>query len=91
MPDEPVSVRYDEGKSRANREKHGIDFVQAQAIWNDPDLIEIPAVTVDEPRFLVIGRIDGKHWSVVVTYRSGNVRIISVRRPRSEELAIYES
>ena len=81
---------FDEGKSRANREKHGIDFVQAQAIWNDPDVIEIPAVTVDEPRFLVIGRIDGKHWSAVITYRSETIRIISVRRSRSEEVTIHE-
>jgi uncharacterized DUF497 family protein len=86
-----LAFEFDEDKSRANREKHGIDFVQAQAIWNDPDLIEIPAVTVDEPRFLVIGRIDGKHWSAVVTYRSEHIRIISVRRSRSEEVAIYES
>jgi len=86
-----LAFEFDERKSRANREKHGIDFVQAQAIWNDPDLIEIPAVTVDEPRFLVVGRIDGKHWSAVVTYRSENIRLISVRRSRSEEVAIYES
>lgn len=86
-----LAFEFDEAKSRANREKHGIDFVQAQAIWNDPDLIEIPAVTIDEPRFLVIGRIDGKHWSAVVTYRSESIRLISVRRSRSEEVAIYES
>lgn len=86
-----LGFEFDESKSRANREKHGLDFVQAQAIWNDPDLIEIPAVTVDEPRFLVIGRIDGKHWSAVVTYRSENIRLISVRRSRPEEVAIYES
>lgn len=47
---------FDEGKSHAKREKHGTDFVQPQAIWSDPGLIEIPAVTVDEPRFLLIGR-----------------------------------
>jgi uncharacterized protein len=55
-----MAFEFDEVKSRANREKHGIDFVDAQALWNDPDLIEIPALTVDEPRFLAIGRIDGK-------------------------------
>ena len=82
---------FDEAKSRANHEKHGIDFVQAQTIWNDPDLIEIPAITVDEPRFLVIGRIDGKHWSAVITYRGEFIRVISVRRSRSEEVVIYES
>jgi len=81
---------FDEAKSRANREKHGIDFVQAQTIWKDPDLIEIPAITVDEPRFLVIGRIDGKHWSAVITYRGEFIRVISVRRSRSEEVVIYE-
>ena len=77
-------------KSRANAAKHGIDFIQAQALWRDPYLIEIPAVTVDEPRFLVIGRIGAKHWSAVITYRSENIRIISVRRSRPEEVALYE-
>lgn len=86
-----MAFEFDEDKSRANREKHGIDFVHAQALWHDPDLIEIPALTADEPRFLVIGRIDGKHWSAVITYRGANIRIISVRRSRSEEVATYES
>lgn len=86
-----LAFEFDESKSRANLEKHGIDFVQAQALWSDPDLIEIPAVTVDEPRLLVIGRIDGKHWSAVITYRSEDIRIISVRRARAEEVSIYES
>ena len=82
---------FDEGKSRTNLEKHGIDFVQAQALWDDPDLLEIPAKTVDEPRFLVIGTIESKHWSAVVTYRSESIRIISVRRSRVEEVRLYES
>jgi uncharacterized protein len=81
---------FDEGKSRANAEKHGIDFVEAQALWSDPNLIEIPAKTLDEPRFLLIGRINGKHWSAVVTHRSERIRLISVRRSRPEEVALYE-
>jgi uncharacterized protein len=81
---------FDEEKSQANAEKHGIDFVEAQALWSDPNLIEIPAKTVDEPRFLVIGRISGKHWSAVVTHRSERIRLISVRRSRPEEVALYE-
>jgi uncharacterized DUF497 family protein len=81
---------FDEPKSRANARKHGIDFVQAQELWRDSYLIEIPAITVDEPRFLLIGRIGSKHWSAVVTYRSENIRIISVRRSRPEEVALYE-
>ncbi len=85
------SFEFDEQKSRVNQEKHGIDFVQAQELWNDPYLIEIPANTVDEPRFMVIGNIKGKHWSAVITHRSKNIRIISVRRARPEEVNIYES
>ena len=82
---------FDERKSRANLEKHGIDFVEAQEIWNDPYFIEIPAKISDEPRFLVIGRISDKHWSAVVTPRKEKIRIISVRRSRKEEVIIYES
>jgi len=67
-----------------------MDFTEAQALWSDPDLIEIPARTSDEPRFLVIGRIGGKHWSAVITYRADRVRIISVRRAGQKEIDIYE-
>ncbi len=82
---------FNPAKSDANREKHGIDFVQAQALWEDPDRLEIPARTADEPRFLVVGMIGEKHWSAVITYRENATRIISVRRARDEEVAIYES
>ena len=82
---------FDAAKSESNRAKHGIDFVEAQSLWNDPMLLEIPAKTDDELRFLVIGQIDGKHWSAVITYRGGNIRLISVRRARTEEVALYES
>lgn len=85
------AFEFDERKSRANLEKHGIDFIEAQNLWTDPDFIEIPAKTSDEPRFLVIGRIDNKHWSAVITHRSNRIRIISVRRSRKEEVQIYES
>jgi uncharacterized protein len=72
------------------RDKHGIDFLTAQALWEDSMRVEVPARTVDEPRWLVIGQIGGKHWSAVVTYREQRVRLISVRRSREEEVAIYE-
>jgi len=86
-----MAFEYDANKSNSNREKHGIDFDLAQALWVDEDRIEIPAKTQDEPRFLVIGKIKEKHWSAVITYRDGNIRIISVRRSRDEEIEIYES
>lgn len=86
-----MSFEYDPQKSAANLEKHGIDFDQAQMLWGDPDLLEVPAKTVDEPRWLVVGKIDGKHWSAVITFRRDNIRLISVRRSRQEEIELYES
>ena len=85
------SFDYDKHKSESNKKKHGINFVEAQALWLDSNLIEIPALTTDEPRFLVLGKIRDKHWSAVVTSRNGSIRLISVRRSRTEEIEIYES
>jgi len=85
-----MEFEFDPEKSNKNKKKHGIDFHGAQALWDDPDLIEIPAKITDEPRFLVIGKIADKHWSALITYRGDNARIISVRRSRKEEVGIYE-
>ncbi|MEQ8314753.1 MAG: BrnT family toxin [Gammaproteobacteria bacterium] len=85
------SFEYDARKSSSNLKKHGIDFVEAQLLWLDPDLVVVPAKTEDEPRFLAVGQILKKHWSAVITYRGENIRLISVRRSRDEEVTIYES
>ena len=86
-----MEFEFDPQKSDSNKMKHGIDFNEAQALWDDPDLIEIPVKTSDEVRYVVIAMISGKHWSGVITYRGEKVRIISVRRSRKEEINIYES
>lgn len=86
-----TNFEYDENKSQSNLAKHRIDFVEAQKLWNYPNLLEIPARTQDEPRFLVIAKIDNKHWSGVITYREQNIRIVSVRRSHTEEINLYES
>ena len=85
-----MRFEFDLQKSRSNRQKHGIDFEKAQLLWADPDRIQIPARTEDEPCFMVIGKIEGKHWSAILTYRDDNIRIISVRRSRKEEIELYE-
>lgn len=85
-----MQFEFDPSKSEANKAKHGIDFDEAQALWDDPLLLEAPARTDDEPRFLVIGRIGAKHWSAVCVRRDDRVRLISVRRARREEIERYE-
>jgi uncharacterized DUF497 family protein len=78
-------------KSTANKAKHGISFDEAQSLWDDPDLLEIPARTTDKPRSLVIGKMGGKYWSGIITHRGDAIRIISVRRSRQEEVTLYEN
>lgn len=87
-----MKFEFDENKSSANKAKHGIDFREAQALWNDVDLLEIPAKNVqDEDRYLLIGKIEKQYWSAIITYRDDAVRIISVRRSREKEIGYYES
>jgi uncharacterized DUF497 family protein len=86
-----MDFEFDPHKSRINHEKHDIDFEDAQKLWLDEDRLEIPARTTDEPRWLAIGKIKGKHRSAVITYRNEAVRLISVRRSRDEEVELYES
>lgn len=82
---------FDHKKSSSNLNKHGIDFVEAQMLWDDPGLIEIQAKSDDEPRSLIIACIAQNHWSAVITYRGNAIRIISVRRSRESEVELYES
>ena len=84
-----MDFEFDPAKSAANFDKHGIDFVGAQALWRDPDRFEIPARSFDEPRTQVLGRIGDVVWSAFITMRGDRVRIISVRRARDEEKAAY--
>ncbi len=87
-----MKFQFDENKSTANRAKHGIDFDEAQTLWDDLDLLEIPAKKIqDENRYLIIGKIGEKHWSAIITYRDDSIRIISVRRSRGQEIEYYES
>ena len=86
-----MQFEYDPNKSAANKEKHGIDFEEAQALWNDINVLELKIHYEDEPRFLVIGTLKGKVWTAVITYRGNNIRIISVRRARKDEVRAHEN
>ncbi len=86
-----MEFEFDTRKSVANKKKHGIDFVEAQGIWDDPDRLEVPARTQGEKRFVLIGKIADMHWSVVLTPHAEKPRIISVRRARKQEVEAYES
>jgi uncharacterized DUF497 family protein len=85
-----MEFEFDPRKSTANKRKHGIDFVEAQVLWEDPDRLQVPARTQGEPRLMLIGRIGDKHWSAIFTLRDDRIRMISVRRSRTKEGERYE-
>lgn len=87
-----MEFEFDPAKSASNKDKHGIDFVEAQALWLDGGLEVVLSKDrlKNEVRFLAIGRISGKHWTAICTFRGEAVRIISVRRARKEEVEYYE-
>ena len=85
-----MKFEFDPEKSEANKTKHGIDFVEGQALWEDPDRLQLPARTQGEPRLMLIGRIGDRHWSAIFTIRENRTRIISIRRSRTREVEQYE-
>ncbi len=82
---------YDPDKSAANMAKHGIDFEQAQELWLDEARAEVESEGGAEVRWLLMGKIERRHWTAVYTMRDGKVRIISVRRSRANEVRDYGS
>jgi hypothetical protein len=86
-----MDFEYDLVKSNSNKQKHGIDFEEAQLLWLDINRVEIEARSTNESRVMVIGRIGKKYWSAIITYRQKKVRIISVRRSKVQEVNLYES
>jgi len=86
-----MDFEFDPNKSVTNKVKHGIDFAEAQKLWEDRDRLLVPAKTQNEARFMLIGKIGQKHWSTIFTYRGETIRIISARRARKEEVNAYEN
>ena len=80
---------YDAQKSRLNRLKHGIDFEEAQKLWEGPS-VEFAAKSEFENRFAIIGPIEDKLYTCIFTLRQDKIRIISCRRAREKESQLYE-
>ena len=80
---------FDTRKSDSNKAKHGIDFVEAQALWKSKHVL-LGAKDALEKRYMIIGRIGTQHWSAIITYRGGIIQIISVRKSTATEIETYE-
>ena len=82
---------FDPAKSQINYEKHGIDFIEAQRLWQDPHFTVRMSNFPGEARYLGIGRIDEFIWTSIFTYHGFTIRLISVRRARYGEKVLYEA
>ncbi len=85
-----MEFEYNPQKSLSNKQKHGINFEESLGLWNDPLVIEVPINGFDEARYMVIGKLNHKTWSAIITYRGDKIRLISVRRSRENEANHYE-
>jgi uncharacterized DUF497 family protein len=85
-----MKFEYDSTKSRINKEKHGIDFEEAQSLWNDSEAVTIQAKSDTEVRYAFISTLHNKHWVAFYTLRADVIRLISVRRARTNEKRIYD-
>jgi uncharacterized DUF497 family protein len=86
----PLKFEYDPAKSASNKAKHGIDFEETKAIWQDEQrtVVAVRIVGVEQ-RDLTVGMLNGKLHTAVTTMRGDIIRIISVRRARPNEEAVY--
>lgn len=85
-----IMFEFDPAKSASNAEKHGIDFNEAQALWDPAPISVVSNQHALERRELAIGRIGDRVWTAIITRRDERIRIISVRRARANEEQIYE-
>ncbi len=84
-----MEFEFDPWKSDSNKAKHGIDFVEAQALWKSKH-VRLGAKDALEKRYMIIGTIEREHWSAIITYRGATIRIISVRKSTPSEIDTYE-
>lgn len=81
---------WDEEKSKSNKRKHGIDFQTAKSLWLDDHRVQIHAPYPLEDRHIIVAEHENKLWTAIYTMRGEAIRMISVRRAREKEVALYE-
>jgi uncharacterized DUF497 family protein len=88
-----LQFTWDPRKAATNLRKHGVSFPEAASAFADPLSITIPDPdhSLDEDRFLLIGRSVRQHLVVVAHVERGDIiRIISARTASRRERQTYE-
>ncbi len=85
---------WDDEKAQSNLKKHGVSFVEAATIFNDPNLATIadPDHSDNEERYVSIGiSVIRRLLSVIHTFRKERIRLISARKAAKAEKETYEN
>ena len=85
-----MNFEYNSAKSKANLEKHGIPLERAQELWAGP-FVQSSARSMDEERWMLIGKLDNRFYTCIFTIREDTIRLISLRRSRKNEEAAYDA
>jgi len=89
-----MEYEWDPRKASHNWKKHGVDFIEAATIFNDPLSITYPDPdhSVNEDRYVIIGMSTAERLLIVAhTDRNGVTRLISARNVTNRERKLYES
>lgn len=78
-------------KAHQTKSNTALILFDAQLLWEDCDRVELAIQSEGEQRYLTIGLMHNKHWTAIITYRGSNIRLISVKRSRTDEVKIYEN
>jgi hypothetical protein len=88
-----MTFEWDEEKARANLEKHGVSFDEAQTVFDDPLYVDFydPEHSYEEHRYIIVGESrQGRLLLVSYTERGGVTRLISSRETTPAERRDYE-
>ncbi len=88
-----MGFEWFEKKRESNIKDHGIDFVRAAKVFDNPILERLDdRKDYGEERFIAIGHWEEQFLVVVYTWRGKNRRIISARKAgQNEKRAYYNS
>ena len=85
-----MEFEFDQNKSDANENKHGINFIEAQNLWSDEYHMVVELEHKGEQRYLIVAHYSGSFWSAIYVMRAQKVRIISTRRATRNEVSFYD-
>ena len=87
-----MKIEFDRDKRQATLNNRGLDMARAAEIFAGATLtIADDRKDYGEPRFITIGRLDGRMVVSVWTPRGAARRIISLRKANDREQALYGS